>query len=46
MNVHESILDKHGVAGGQVAAVEGLYTYHHYMQVSISLVCKKIIDFP
>jgi len=32
VNVHEGILDKHGVAGGQVAAVQGLYTYHHYMQ--------------
>jgi len=33
MNVHSTILEKHGVQGGQVATVQGVYTYYHYMQV-------------
>ncbi|XP_023346565.1 ufm1-specific protease 2 [Eurytemora carolleeae] len=32
MNVHSTILEKHGVQGGQVATVQGVYTYYHYMQ--------------
>lgn len=31
-NVHSTIMDKHGVPGGRVAAVQGTYTYFHYMQ--------------
>lgn len=38
LNVHESIMDKHGVAGGVVAAVKGTYTYYHYMQVVLPFI--------
>ena len=33
-SVHLGLETKHGVAGGEVALVSGVYTYHHYMQVS------------
>ena len=31
-NVHRGLEVKHGVGLGKVALVEGVYTYHHYMQ--------------
>lgn len=33
-NVHKGLEGKHGVGMGEVALVEGVYTYHHYMQDS------------
>jgi len=33
-NVHHGLQEKHGVPAGEVALVQGVYTYHHYMQDS------------